>query len=142
MHLWSCLSLLQILVDTVWALSYLTDAGNQYIQLVIDSQVVPKLVELLASQEVKVQVCMLYLKRSKFRYAAFLSNFYNPLRSACFETRWFRAYKLLCFGLYGFPNLVKWTAAWYWSQVVTLWFVKCELTYISKVSKVREKTSY
>ena len=75
MHLWSCLSLLQILVDTVWALSYLTDAGNQYIQLVIDSQVVPKLVELLASQEVKVQVCMLYLKRSKFRYAAFLSNF-------------------------------------------------------------------
>ncbi|XP_067949346.1 importin subunit alpha-3-like [Watersipora subatra] len=48
-----------ILVDTVWALSYLTDAGNQYIQLVIDSQVVPKLVELLASPEVKVQTAAL-----------------------------------------------------------------------------------
>lgn len=46
----------QILVDTVWALSYLTDAGNQYIQLVIDSHVVPRLVDLLAYQEVKVQV--------------------------------------------------------------------------------------
>ncbi|KAF6021163.1 KPNA3 [Bugula neritina] len=48
-----------ILVDTVWALSYLTDAGNHYIQLVIDSQVVPKLVELLASPEVKVQTAAL-----------------------------------------------------------------------------------
>lgn len=43
-----------ILVDTVWAISYLTDAGNSVIQLVIDAGFVPYLVPLLGHQEVKV----------------------------------------------------------------------------------------
>ena len=34
-----CLKDTSILVDTVWALSYLTDGGNDQIQLVIDSGV-------------------------------------------------------------------------------------------------------
>lgn len=40
--------------DACWALSYLTDGTNERIQTVLDSGVVPKLVELLGSPEVTV----------------------------------------------------------------------------------------
>ena len=54
-------SYFQILVDTVWALSYLTDGGNSNIQLVIDSGVVSQLIPLLSHKEVKVSIITLYM---------------------------------------------------------------------------------
>ena len=45
-----------VLIDTVRALAYLTDGGNDIIQMVIDSGVVPFLVSLLAHEEVEVQI--------------------------------------------------------------------------------------
>ena len=48
-----------ILVDAVWALSYLADCGNELIQLVVDSGAVALLVPLLSHSEEKVQTAAL-----------------------------------------------------------------------------------
>ena len=57
-----------ILVDTVWALSYLTDGGDQMIQRVIESGVVSKLVPLLSHQETKVRGLLVYARSCVLEY--------------------------------------------------------------------------
>ncbi|KAA0193002.1 hypothetical protein HAZT_HAZT004393 [Hyalella azteca] len=48
-----------IQVDTVWALSYLTDGGEKNIQLVIDSGILKSLIPLLSHKDVKIQTAAL-----------------------------------------------------------------------------------
>eukprot|EP00794_Sanderia_malayensis_P011137 gene11137-12308_t len=48
-----------ILVDSVWALSYITDCGNSQIQAVLDAGVVPMLVQFLSHPEIKLQTAAL-----------------------------------------------------------------------------------
>ncbi|XP_036099617.1 importin subunit alpha-3-like [Molossus molossus] len=50
---------IHVLVDMVWTLCYLTDAGSEQIQVVIESGVVPHLVPLLSHEEAQVQMAVL-----------------------------------------------------------------------------------
>lgn len=49
----------KVIIDTAWALSYLTDYGNDKIELVVQSGVIPYLVPLLSHNETKLKTAAL-----------------------------------------------------------------------------------
>ena len=71
--------------DACWALSYLTDGSTERIQAVVDAGVVPRLVELLASNEiacvVRLTVVRILQLCNSFVYQFLVHKFSLPLLS-------------------------------------------------------------